>query len=573
MKFIPRREKYDPKWVGDFLKKGVSVFTKESFELLDAVRKKYSGEWINYLNVIRESLKGPRGVKVRPQFVEVDRRISALQDRMRNVATYIGRIIDWLETPTEQEVRGLFEEIKAIEQEFADLIRIGEENKNFQQVLENIRIHTGLDLRSLATAHRLVEGRLKALKTEKPEGFLRTAVWESPTFAQVRQMAWGLAGPAGIAARVLIGKYREWKEQQRESKMRRRWEKEAPEIERIAPYIPKEVLEAYLEEIAPVRVRGMPGGERIRRGKGMGKGRVREERMREEEPEITIGGEKIRMEDLPPDIQDFLREQMSGVRTERGRREERRRAETTRFGRGRAETIGVGAVETALYQFFDKGAYKARWTTEIIEILKGTKGAGGAGIGGILQGLMGWLKGMIPAILAFIKSIIPVILPVVLVALSALAGWIVGKFIGDKLWEWIQPGVERWAKRRAVRRQVAELKRAGARPEIARALELNAQGMPLREAIIQANKEFGKPTPEVFLKPPEERKLEPVPVPETSLVEEVREGNERISQGIEKLVEAYEKKTTVTIPESKERVSDTRNVGDPFLEDLDKGDF
>jgi hypothetical protein len=279
------------------------------------------------------------------------------------------------------------------------------------------------------------------------------------------------------------------------------------------------------------------------------------------------------MEDLPPNVQDFLKEQMSGVRTERGRREERERAEATRFGRGRAETIGVGAVETALYQFFDKGAYKARWTTEIIEILKGTKGAGGAGIGGILQGLMGWLKGIIPTILAFIKSIIPVILPVVLVALSALAGWIVGKFIGDKLWEWIQPGVERWAKRRAVRRQVAELKRAGARPEIARALELNAQGMPLREAIIQANKEFGKPTPEVFLKPPEERKLEPVPVPETSLVGEIREGNERISQGIEKLVEAYEKKATATIPESKERVSDTRNVGDPFLEDLDKGDF
>jgi len=720
MKFTLKKEKHDPKWVKDFLKQGAFAFTKESFELLDAVRKKYSGEWIAYLGVVRDSLKGPRGVRLRPQFAEIDRRISALQDRMRNVATYIGRIINYLEAPTEQEVKDLFGEIKAIEQEYADLIRAGEENKEFQQVLENLRIQAGLDLRSLATAHRLVEGRLRALKTEKPEGFLKTAIWESPTFAQFRQMAWGLAGPIGIAARVAVGKYREWREQRREAKKRKRWEEEAPEIGRIAPYLPEEVLEAYLRERAPVRVRGMPGGERIRTGEGVRRG------AREREPEVTVGGAKIRMEDLPPDVQEFLREQMAGMkREERAERARERgaRVETPRFGReGRFETAGVGRgrVETggvgaALYQFFDKDAYKARWTTEVMGALRRAGAGVGRGIGGVFQGIMGWLRNLFSMIITFIKSVIlrgmpggerirrgeevvkgkerirerepkitvggaevrmeelppdvqdflreqmagvraerarergerrervegttrvggietgrgrvetggiraslyqffdkdayrarwtteimealkdikrgggragggggiggvlqgmlgwlkglvPMIVPIVLVALSALAGWFIGRFIGQALGRWMQQGRER----QELLGRAEEIRRTGGRTEVARALELQAKGMSIRESVIQAKRELGQPISEAYLKP-SEKKVEPVPMPEGSLVGEVREGNEKIARGISKLAELYEKKASVSIPEGKERTSDTRNIGDPYLETLDRG--
>jgi hypothetical protein len=81
---------------------------------------------------------------------------------------------------------------------------------------------------------------------------------------------------------------------------------------------------------------------------------------------------------------------------------------------------------------------------------------------------------------------------------------------------------------------------------------------------------LGQPISEAYLRPAEKR-LEPVPMPETSLVGEIREGNEKITQGINKLAELYEKKTTVSIPETKGRLSDVRNVEDPYLEDLDKG--
>jgi len=565
MKFIPRRKSYDPKWVGDFLKQGAFAFTKESFELLDAIRKKYSGEWIAYLGVVRDSLKGPAGMRVRPRFAEIDRRISSLQDRMRNVATYIGRIIDYLETPTEQEVKDLFQEIKAIEQEYADIIRIGEENKEFQQILENLRMETGLDLRSLAIAHRLVEGRLRALKTERPPGFLRTAVWESTTFARFREMLWGLAGPIGIAARVVVGKYREWKRERREAIARRRWEEEYPEIARIAPYLPEEVLEAYLRERAPVRIRGMPGGERIRRG-------------REREPEVKVGGARIRMEELPPEVQKFLREQMAEVskgteemRAERAR--ERRIGEATRVGRievgrGVGRMIETGGVVTALYQFFDKDAYKARWTTEIMEILKGVRRSGGRGIGigGVLQRLTGWLRNLFPTIIAFISKLLPVILPIILVGLSALAGWFIGRFIGQKIEQW----TERRRVRRELRRRAEEIRREGGKPELARALELQAQGMSVRESIIQAKRELGQPISEIYLRPIE-RRLEPVPVAETDLAEVFKEGNEKIARELSKLAELYEKKISVPIPETKGRLSDVRNIGDPFLEDLDRG--
>jgi len=123
--------------------------------------------------------------------------------------------------------------------------------------------------------------------------------------------------------------------------------------------------------------------------------------------------------------------------------------------------------------------------------------------------------------------------------------------------------------RQQLRRRAREIRREG-RPEVARALELQAQGVPVREAVIQAKRELGQPISEAYLRPAEKR-LEPVPMPETSLVGEIREGNEKITQGINKLAELYEKKTTVSIPETKGRLSDVRNVGDPYLEDLDKG--
>ena len=151
-------------------------------------------------------------------------------------------------------------------------------------------------------------------------------------------------------------------------------------------------------------------------------------------------------------------------------------------GFARAGSVGGGS----LFDFFNVGAYKAKWTKELLEAVTGKK----MGVEKVQksEGLAGMLKGLLP-----------MLGPILAVLGATIGGWIIGRGIGqikigDKK---IDEHVEGFISNQLIKSDKSKATRSrnesNMNPKVKRALDLQDQGMSPEESLKQAQAELGQP--------------------------------------------------------------------------------
>lgn len=220
-------------------------------------------------------------------------------------------------------------------------------------------------------------------------------------------------------------------------------------------------------------------------------------------------------------------------------------------------SVGGGVGRTSLFDFFNVGAYKAKWTKELLESVSGKE----IEVGGQKGGGSGLFGGLFNKIGDSVKSL-SAIGPTLAVAGAGLAGWGAGRWIGgqkvgDKT---VDEHVTGFAQKRmeSSDKKKREKERKSLRPEVRRALELQDQGVPIRESVAQAQKELSISTVE---KIPSETK-------EGILVQNMKQQQDGLVKSLNEIaINTKPKQPTINTSSR----NDDKDVGDPLIDSASFG--
>lgn len=158
-------------------------------------------------------------------------------------------------------------------------------------------------------------------------------------------------------------------------------------------------------------------------------------------------------------------------------------------GSGGGGEASAGA-SASLFSFFQFDAYKAKWTSDLMDAVKGGKGGGKvplaekADMG--LKGILDMLKGFAPTLM----KVASILGPALAIAGAAFAGWKIGEFLGDKLG--INKALQKGVVDRHNKKNLSNFAEQSENPTMKRALELQSKNPKLttKEAVDMANGEL-----------------------------------------------------------------------------------
>ena len=459
-----------PRWVEEYGKRGIFMFTPQKIVLLQTVQKKYEKDYKRYILALEKSFQTKEGL-ISPIYNELQITISDVIQEIDNANLGINKIITG--KASVQDVETTFKSIKIIENIFPYLGRLAAEDTNLKTKLENIQAITGLSLEGLGTTGTAIRKQFEGLKTPKTieERFAGIKTRHPELYGLGKEMLGGIIeafGPYGTAAKWMGTTITRYLKRRKEAR-----------LEREAGTLAQQLLPAELT--TPERAAGLK--------------------------EALIGG----------------------IPTPRAVRPE----ELIRKKTGPEVTAG----SQSLYQFFNEGAYRAKWTKEILGLFGGGL-AKPTGKKGGLAGFFDKFKGLLENISGMFKTLGPILLnvakiagPALAIAGAGLAGWAAGRWVGKHVKvggksvdEWVQKGFQKLMggdERDRLKREAALAKR----PEMKRALELQAQGMGVKESVTVAQAEIsGKPTTKISeVAKPGIKKVIPEEIPITESIEQLTE--------------------------------------------------
>jgi hypothetical protein len=170
-------------------------------------------------------------------------------------------------------------------------------------------------------------------------------------------------------------------------------------------------------------------------------------------------------------------------------------------------------IMTELTSFFAGPAYRVGWTKDLLEAVSAGAGTGSkaksvgfGGFGGLLGQLKG-LGGLFANLGGILLKALPVLGSALAVGAAAFAGWKAGRWLGENVkWggktldEHVQGGITKLIggdEKSQLKKSALEQQH----PIVKRALELQAQGVPFKEAQAQAEQE-NKGFQSGFIPPP-----------------------------------------------------------------------
>lgn len=354
-------------WEDKLGKKGVSIFDDKTLTNFQRIRDKYQKDYIPFLDALVKRVGKEYSAGAKELRSSIDGIISDVD------ALGTGKVpADGFEGLADR----LHENMENVDKAFKFYREEIEKNEGLRKKFEATEKKTDVSFRELETAHTKIE---KAMTTElKPSetGFLAQMEKTAPkTYELGKGLLQGFAqatlGPfAGIGATVLgsgVDIYKTIRERQMEKKRR--------ELSTALTPMAKEMKEPALERVAKKRGVGEPVEGGVYKGLGTpGLGGGIGMMAGPEEAAVSTGG---------------------------------------RPGRGGVKEPGgpgknISVVE-GMFQFFNKRAYEARWTADVLEALKGKKeepakggggsgflpaglatlfGVGAAGLGAVLAGVL-----------------------------------------------------------------------------------------------------------------------------------------------------------------------------------------
>lgn len=493
---------------------GISLLDAETIKTLKAIQNKYRIDYKRFFITLVDSYKGTNATK----------EVKLASDTVSIISSIVNQIDVLLKTPDKMESKKKSEDIFKLIDEVNENFKFFNEGQNLSNAMEDrvrkTELQTGITTEQIKRTSEIIKGRSKKIFTKPliPKGLDTTLlkVWKTS------EPLLNLLGPFANIGKAISSTLGGVIESQRtKSKLKAKEQFTGA----VFPKLEGEKEESVLEQYKDLY--------------GTGRGKIEE----------TIFG-KTTLGGINP-FGKFKSEQpfkYSGTQVSK-------EAKTT--------------FNDSLFQFFSGPAYKAKWTSELLEAIKPKstgqfdvkeKVSGGKSfIGKTLDSLTSWALGLIPKIL-------PILLPTLGILGAAAVGAIAGKFlgeikIGDKtINKHIEGGFTNVFETGNKINRFRE--RQGLEPVTKRALELQEKGIPVMESIKQARLE---------LKKDNATKVENVPIvsKEGVLVAEQQKQNKEMLKYLGIISENSKKQDSGQVMQTNGK--ETYNLRNPLLEAMNSG--
>jgi len=356
-----------PKWAKEYTAIGVGpyMFAPQQRALLEAIREKYLKSYAGHLEKLKNYFKTPAG-RAKRGLVSVLHTINECAEMVKVIGLKVDALLSTTNPATEDDIKELFVTMKSLKERLRVLVDFANENERAREIFKKFQEETLIDIKSLGEAHKFMEIRLRGI-VPRESWMARAAKGAPPEIRELPRAfgygALGLLGPAaGLgewAVKSITGMVRAY----REKKARRQALKIAPVLERESAFA--KIPEYALAQGQPL-FKTMAGPV--------------------EPKEVRVGGAKVSIGELPPEVQARIKQEVVA----------KERAPAPIAGGGGLNTrLLATAMSGALFLFFNKEAFRARWTSEIYKMLIKTKGLGGVaavkGGGGLAEAVGGGL--------------------------------------------------------------------------------------------------------------------------------------------------------------------------------------
>lgn len=507
-----------PRWTEEYLKKGQRVFSDNEIAVFKRIQLRYYEDYIPFLQKIQKNLKTTKG-RVRPGQAMVLKDIDVTIGFMNKVIDYISKIIQQndLTVASKDDIKAMFDSMAAIEEKMMRYREFAQKDLIFRKAVEDIESATKINFEKVVQTTRVVQREIKKFTPEMTR--LERMRAKAPEVYDLGAQAWraglgAVLGPYGKLAEVAWKTFKGIRQRRREARIERERAQFAAELLRTREYSPEAVREQYArlkagtDRLETAVKKESLGGQAAPEGTFGGARGAEAARMAEKaapEPEIPRVRIKGTKEYLEPEMVEKmgLGEQ---IRAEAGEGAK----ETGVLGRLKSQrgSVNVGMFVNGLLLFFNKGAYQARWTREVMEMFKKIKlgEKGQEGLLGMLKGLKGgWGKavGVLTKVGSAIARFLPALGPVLAVAAAAAGGWALGRAIGSKVkigGKSIDEHLQGFFAKHLFKAPKPE--QMTKHPDVLRMMELQKQGKSAKEAadILRAEKglpplEGAKPGP------------------------------------------------------------------------------
>jgi len=535
------------KWADEYKKRGFEVFDQESVKSLRAIQRKYRSDYRKFFMEVANVEKG----QGRPQQVK---RVDEVLAKIDKIWHLIDSVLSTTSTRvSEEELKELFLLTNEVDEDFRFFSDPENLSVPMRKRIKEAEEKTSIRARDLAQANRAIKGRMleAGRKQTVGEKFGHLAPAFKPLADTAKEVGQYMLGPFDTIARAggaAVGGVSSMIKAHRERKReisRRAFTQSTLLSEEATPEFMNAYSRAGTSGIGPVP-------------------KVMEASFRKASPK-------------------FAAQEPESARSPFSTRATRERGRQTQQDLGQA-----------FFTFFNKDAYRAKWTRELFEAITGKKGTGGIRGGGDEGGDFGLLdflglkEGFRMAKAGFAK------LTPVLLALGSAAGVAAGLFASWKLGNWLQdnvPGFKKYGTQAVD--EMGEImvtpykaglgitnwwkvgqQRKGMTPLMKRTLHYQDKGMTYAEASSKAAKDLGMPEPIQRRATQEEgvptsMNAQVAPVPEVPIVTPSgnTEGFETLSQSFEKsmdkMLEGVENMNKGRVFEGSG--VDARDIQDPLL--------
>ena len=536
------------KWADSYQKQGFKVFSDESIKSLRLIQRKYTHDYLEFFKKVDDTFAG---MPMTPERKQVNRVIEAIQE-----AVYIvDKLLATTSVPeSKEQVQTLADLMENIDKAFIFFSNPDNLSAPTQKRIQEVEKKSGISVQDIAKANKAIKGRVEEAGKVTPSIFGRAGSVLASGVKPLGDMAHkalasGAFGPIGTAAATIGGLAGKGVKGVSDFMQRRKEKKlnlERQAFSQSALLQGEATPEGFSEMFKGLRKSGVGSlGEDLKKGGGTKYSGDAFEGLGASGGEAVFGTAKTR----------------------------------------KSATMQIAGMQQALFSFFNVDAYRARWTKELLEVIK--EGGGKGGRGGIPKDSIGKVLG-VAGLGAAIGGGIGYVLNKVKFPGDTKS---VGERISDmvpvvaayKMYKAVSTG----KKIKAQQQALFDAREARLGPERDLRMSLIQRGMDPQEAYIKAKEQIQKarggnigevakpggiamettmpssvepsPTPEV-----------PVATPDSSVATEIQSGNkvmkdslDELNKGIKKIGDQSSSKPTSGY--------DAYNTRDPLLSSLNSG--
>lgn len=495
---------------------GISLLDAEIIKTLRAIQNKYRIDYKRFFITLVDSYKGTKATK----------ELKLASDTISIISSIVTQIDVLLQTPEKEESKKKSEEIFKLINEVNDNFKFFNDGEKLSNAMgervKSAELQTGITTEEIKKTSEIIKGRARKVLV-KPNVFSKL----SPIASEIGKGAeplMQLLGPFASIGKGISSSIGGMVQKERSKSVMRAREKFAGAV---FPKLETGKEESVLETYKNLYTSGRGPVPNVLSSP------------------MTSGG-------FNPSVKE-------------------RTVEKGEFKGVQAGKIVDNNLNQSLFQFFSGPAYKAKWTSDLLEAVKPKSTSGfdrkeksfsdTSFIGKTLGSITSWVMGLIP-------KIIPMIIPILGVLGAAAAGALVGKFLGEikignkTVNKHIETGFTNIFEAGNKMKQAKE--RKGLEPVTKRALELQSKGMSVMDSIKQARSELGKDS---------ENKsgVEKVPVvsKEGVLIEEQRKQSNEMLKHLGIISENSQKQDTTQ--EMQKSGKESYSLRHPLLEAMNSG--